>query len=208
MIAKPIFAEQGGGANACLLKKTYCKGAILSVSTPPGTGVPISVKPPTVSGKYLNVPYYKQTQTNWCWAACSQMVEGFFGKDAPQCKSANWLFGQSTCCNSPGSTACNQGCPITRIVSVHGFWGVNSSYTGTSLGFYTVKAWIENTKPVECGFAWTGGGGHVVIVKGYDENPQGQFVYVLDPWYGQGSIHYTDLLTAYGKGVWTWTWTF
>ena len=40
----------------------------------------------------LPVPFFAQEQTQWCWAACSQMVAAFMKKPpVKQCELANFL---------------------------------------------------------------------------------------------------------------------
>jgi hypothetical protein len=167
----------------------------------------IQVVPPALGGAALNVPEIKQEQTQWCWAACAQMVLRFYGNGAVrQCEFANWLFGQSGCCQAPGTSLCNRPCQVTDVVRVYAAWAKTCSYVPSNVAFATLQAEINAGRPVEVGYRWNGGGGHVAIVCAWDINATGPFLRVNDPWYGSGGVYYSNLLTAYGLGSWQWTW--
>jgi hypothetical protein len=54
-------------------------------------------------------------------------------------------------------------------------------------------------RPVEVGFLWSGGGGHVILVRWVT----GHGLYAVnDPWYRQGLVTYLNLMMAYGMGRW------
>jgi len=71
-------------------------------------GAPVAPAAPGAT-QLLNVPYFRQEQTNWCWAACCEMVFHYYG-DAGirQCDMATAQFG-GDCCTAPASSGCNQG---------------------------------------------------------------------------------------------------
>jgi hypothetical protein len=72
-------------------------------------GIPSIRRPPLLGGKLLNVPYFHQQQTNWCWATCAEMVFHYYGVNlVRQCDMATAQFG-GNCYASPSSSACNQG---------------------------------------------------------------------------------------------------
>ncbi len=59
-------------------------------------------------------PYFSyQQQTNWCWAACTFMVNQYWAARggtsyAPtQCQLVNNILRQTTCCTNGSSAACN-----------------------------------------------------------------------------------------------------
>src|SRR5262249_53369087 len=116
--------------------------------------VKVTPSAPIVAGRALNVPYRKQEQTNWCWAGCAQMVFAYRGKNVAQCALANQLFGQSSCCQVPGSSLCNRGCAITEICRVYSWYGVSCSYVGSNVPYSTLCMEIDGDRPVEVGFAW------------------------------------------------------
>lgn len=167
------------------------------------SGRPLSPQPPTLGAKTLNVPWIKQEQTQWCWAACADMVLHYYGNaTVRQCDLANWLFGLTACCQAPGTSLCNRPCQIADVCRVYNAWSIRCYSASGTVSFGALQFEIDNDRPVESGIAWNGGGGHVVIVRGWYDNSR---VYVNDPWYGHGVISYNDLVTAYGLGTWFWT---
>jgi Papain-like cysteine protease AvrRpt2 len=173
------------------------------------TGVPITAPPPTavgpaeaaaVGGATLNVPLVAQTQNQWCWAACTAMIAKFLGMAEPgQCELANFLFGRTNCCTAPGSAQCNRPAQTAEVVQVYNHLGIKLVGPDNPLWPNTVKMELDAGRPFEVGLLWNGGGGHVVIVYGY--TAQG-LVLVRDPWFGNLSITYNRLFTAYGMGRW------
>lgn len=76
-------------------------------------GTPITPGVRALADKLLSVSYFRQEQTNWCWAGCSEMLYHFFTVTGiRQCDMAAAQFG-SNCCASPGSSVCNQ--PATGV---------------------------------------------------------------------------------------------
>lgn len=148
----------------------------------------------------LDVPYMHQEQNEWCWAACSQMVASYFGNSAvKQCELANFLHDQTTCCQNPGSTHCNQPSPYEGIGQVYEHLGINCISEPNAETPQVLVREVRAQRPVEVGLLWAGGGGHVILVRGV--TAQGLFA-VNDPWYGQGVVTYMYLMTAYGQGRW------
>ncbi len=160
-------------------------------------GVGPMVIPPSVD---LPVPQVPQLQTEWCWAACTEMVARWLGVDGVrQCELANFLHGQTRCCTAPSSDACNQPAPFASVIPVYRHVGVAGIGPDRPLTANTLVAELAAGRAVEVAFAWVGGGGHVVIVHGY--TAEGLFA-VNDPWQGAGTVSYFNLLTAYGSGRW------
>ena len=171
-------------------------------------GRPIQFGMPLLGARTLNVPQIAQEQRYWCWAACTDMVLHYYDNpDARQCEFANWLFQQTQCCEDPTSPACDRGCYANQVAAVYGNWNILSAHIEGTVPFADLQAEIDAGRPVEVAFYWTGGGGHVVIVRGWDTNETGPFVRVNDPHYGSVGVYYDDLLTAYGLGQWVHTWT-
>ena len=172
------------------------------------TGVPIAAPSPAAAavaaaapvGATLNVPLVAQTQNQWCWAACTAMIARFLGMAEPnQCELANFLFGRTNCCASPGRAQCNRPAQTAEVVRVYNHLGINLVGPDNPLSPDTVKMELDVGRPFEVGLLWNGGGGHVVVVYGY--TGQG-LVLVRDPWFGNLSITYNRLLMAYGMGRW------
>lgn len=161
-----------------------------------------------LAGPSINVPMIKQEQTQWCWAACTDMIVHFYGNAGlRQCDCAAWLFANNTCCISPSSSPCNRPCQVNDVSRVLAQFGVRSSSRNGTVPSLTLKNEVAAGRPVEVAYAWDGGGGHVAVVCAWDQNGSDDFVRVNDPAYGSGGVYYKNLLTAYGLGRWFWTWT-
>jgi hypothetical protein len=178
-------------------------------------GLPIAVAPmtPAFTPSYappgaaapgsgvLSVPRIAQEQTNWCWAAFSEMIFKYYGiSSVRQCDMASWQFG-AACCAAPSSSICNAPNWPNAVLTN---WGINHLFTSSSVSFSSVQFEIGSGRPVGSYYAWTGGGAHVAVVIGWYDNND---VHVNDPWYSVGRISYVDLVAAYGLGTWAGTYT-
>lgn len=174
--------------------------ARVPIPAAPPPAVALTAQAAPAVGATLNVPLIAQKQNQWCWAACTAMVARFLGMSAPnQCELANFLFGRTTCCTSPGSPQCNQPAQVEQVVQVYRHLGISLTGPDKPLLADTVKGELDAGRPFEVGFLWTGGGGHVVVVFGY--TAQG-LVLIQDPWFGTVSVTYNRLVAAYGMGRW------
>ena len=179
------------------------------------------------------MPRIAQEQTNWCWAACTEMVLHYYGNpDARQCEFANSLFNQTQCCEDPTDPACNQTCTGNDVEAVYANWNIRSTLIKGTVPFDGLQAEIDAGRPVEVAFKWTGGGAHVAIVRGWETNEMGPFVHVNDPAPAAdhlrnetdpfvhvndpapasaadhlNTVSYEELLNASGRGRWILTWT-
>ena len=173
-----------------------------------------------VTGSY--VPVYKQSQTNWCWATCTQMVYWAYGSGTiSQCdavtrsrdrENAWWAFGgcnnvsnsSSAPCSSPGTFNQPQslyGCSgsISDILSTY---NIASSAQGSAYSTSQLTTAMSNKQVIIARWGWNSGGGHVVVVNRYKSGN----VYYNDPWYGSSYIKsYSSFKTASGSGNWTHT---
>ena len=148
----------------------------------------------------LAVPLVKQTQNQWCWAACTAMIARFLGLPEPkQCELANFLFSRTNCCQAPASSPCNRPAQYVDIISVYNHIGIAGIGPDYPLLPNTVVAELNAGRPFEVALNWAGGGGHVAIVYGYTN--QG-LVLIQDPHFGTLSMVYNALAAAYGHGWW------
>jgi hypothetical protein len=126
----------------------------------------------------LSVPRIGQETSVWCWAASGEMVMDFLGTDVSQCDQANKRFGRTDCCNTPRPSACvSTGWPE--------FEKYDFTYNRTSdeaLTWNQLKSQIGcKGKPVAFSWRWSGGGGHMMVVRGYVELNGTNWVYYNDP---------------------------
>jgi hypothetical protein len=131
----------------------------------------------------LTVALHPQQQSNWCWDATSQMILDFMGEDgqgAQQCQLANTVTGRTDCCTS--STSAAGACNVSG-------WPKLREYSGstTSVLSFSSLATELGSAPTAFGWAWTGGGGHILVAIGaktvVDQNNNSvQYVTINDPW--------------------------
>jgi hypothetical protein len=169
---------------------------------------PVAVEPnlAPAGSHVLNIPQIFQEQTEWCWAACAQMVSVYYGNAGlQQSDLANRLFGLSVCSLVPGSSLCNRMALMSDICNVYKGLGRTSTFVPNAVPFGTLQQEINAGRPVQVGFSWSGGG-HLALVCGWDINSIGPFLRVNDPQYGSGGVYYSNLVAAYGLGSWQFTW--
>jgi hypothetical protein len=174
----------------------------MSANFGPVIPIPIpTLLPPPGAARMLNVPYFKQQQTMWCWAGCCEMVFHYYGVgNIRQCDMATAQFG-GNCCAAPSSSVCNQG---NWPENTYRHYRFTCSKSNGSLALGSVQAEVNAGRPVEPYYAWRGGGAHVAIIRGYYDNGD---LEVNDPWYGPGRRAYNYVVTAYGLGTWAATYS-
>ena len=115
----------------------------------------------------------------WCWAASGEMCMEFLGAgNIDQCDEANKRFGRTDCCNNPVPNACVQG-GWTEFDK----YGFTASHTSDSpLTWDQVKDQIYcKRKPFEFTWHWNGGGGHMMVARGYIELDGNHYIYRNNP---------------------------
>jgi len=136
----------------------------------------------------VDVPTLPQQASNWCWAASGQMTMRYFGHDVSQCTEANNRFGLATCCQNNSGNCNNGGWPEYEK---YGFAADQTS--DTALTWSQVQSQIYCAKkPVAFSWHWSGGGGHMMVLKGYLVINNVKYVDVNDP------EPYTNLQTPTG----------
>lgn len=173
--------------------------------------IPVTI-PLLIPGKRLGVNLIPQRQTQWCWAACTQMILDFYhAPNVEQCDLANLAFSDAGggCCNFPSSTLCNKPLCDTRISKLFDQQIVNIKhyYVNKLVPFTTLQYELDRNRPVQIGLS-TIGGGHVIIIEGWYPTDKGSYLNVNNPLpvsegY-QGVIAYSELEKSYG---WNATWT-
>jgi hypothetical protein len=131
--------------------------------------------PPTTT--LLGVPLDGQHQSNWCWAASGQMITSYFGHGVSQCKQVNDANGMSNCCNLPTPGACNVG-GTTHIDN----YGFTRTVVTTPIGFKSLQCELSSDKRAMIfDLRWDGGGGHTIVLRGYDASNGEQWLWVNNP---------------------------
>ncbi len=167
----------------------------------------------------LNFVAEEQKQTNWCWAAVSTSVGLFYGTgNWTQCAVAteqvNSLLdpgGNHDCCDTPGSSTCNQyGYLNPALHHVNAFFQATSGKAPADRIFSR----LSETREVVCvRVAWFGGGAHFTTIHGFTDPSSGYDIYltVSDtvPGWGTTAMLYSEFPHQYmSGGNWTDTyWT-
>lgn len=154
----------------------------------------------------LPVPYVVQTEDNWCWAACGEMLFRHRGQtNLTQCALASAQF-RLACCPSPRApAACDLGCWPYNAYPQH---GLPVTQVGGAMTIAQVQAELAAGRPIQVCYQWRGGRQtHVALIIG--EHPNGDFE-VLDPSasYGRAARRFSQITGAYGFGAWILSFTF
>jgi len=160
----------------------------------------------------LNVAHVTQAHSEWCWAADASAVLRYRGVPSRQCGIENWVDSIDYACerapfywndsaNSPNTLA-----GTTGIGGILWYLGRRDSrYYDTPLSFRGVSAAINAGDPVVILWTWYGGGGHFVVIDGYDD--QQRALYFMNPWPGEGNGYGNYNWIRYGTGnMGTHTW--
>lgn len=153
--------------------------------------------------KILNVKLFKQKEDLWCGPACLQMVCNYVTrKKISQKKLHKACTGNSR--NTTVTVSQMKKAARKQGMSVHAYH--------RPLSEAEVATQIVGNKPIIARIGWKNGGGHVVVIKGYEcINIEEMYIYINDPWpdTGEQKIKYTDFKDhAYeanggGEGEWT-----
>lgn len=143
-----------------------------------------------------------QRLREWCWAAVSVSIEAYYDKNTPwtECKIAQAEFGLS-CCDS--AEQCNKVSrldpPLNRLHRLRG------KPVFRRLSFQEIQKEIDSGRPIAVRVGWREGGGHFLVIRGYNVTPSGVHQVLLgDPFYGDSRTAYDHFCTSYqGSGTWT-----
>ena len=134
---------------------------------------------------YLGLAIHPQETSMWCWAASGQMVMSFLGNNVPQCTQANNRF---TLTNCPCDRCTATPSPLPGAC-VRGGWPEFDKYGFTfartnrqALTWDQLKDELDNGRPVAFSWEFIGGGGHLLVAKGYQTADDGtKWVHVINP---------------------------
>jgi hypothetical protein len=109
---------------------------------------------------------------------------------------------RGTCCTNGASAACNKPWYVDRALTRTGNLATGRQGRAT---WTTLKGEINAGRPVCARIGWQGGGGHFVLITGYDE-AGGRTVEVEDPWTGSARVPLAEFADRYQTtGSWTHT---
>lgn len=157
----------------------------------------------------LSVPLVIQAQSNWCWAAASEMIGKFYGGSDTQYTIAAWAFyDTSPPANLPNEFWAHPTNPNRynmEEIALH-FSNLNDTQYLRALSMSEVKTEINYGKPFYMGIQATDNSwGHVVVCNGYNQNgSQQNDVIYNDPTLGAEVM---DIGAFTSNSTWTWTQT-
>lgn len=168
--------------------------------------------PACAAWQQLNLPIVEQAHSDWCWAADVNAVLTYRGVFSTQCGIDNWVDSIDYACrqsdfywddpaNSPNYLSGTTG--ISGIL--WSFGRRDSTYYEQPLAYSSAVWAIRRGDPIVILWTWPEGGGHFVVVDGYDDN--GFMFYFMNPWPGEGAGYGTYNWIRYGTGnMGTHTW--
>ncbi len=124
-------------------------------------GAPAPSATAAATSKMLSVPKYTQGKSNHCWAASAQMATKFIKGSSPiQCTIVNDTLGVSNCVNSTASEV-QVSTALTKA-------GLSSTRVTGIIASATSRGELNANRPWLYGYLKSGGGGHIVVVVGYE----------------------------------------
>jgi hypothetical protein len=180
-------------------------------------GVEIVDRSADLTGPLIDIPGVWQEQSNWCWAACGEMLFNFHHrpKFIDQTCLAESLF---NCTCSAGDPQCDTPIRANQVLDLLMIMGLNCRVSAGPITETALRQEIDDHRPVEAGVLWQGGlSGHLVVLRGYavDDHADGCWVDVNDPalriepgpdpLQNYGGCRYSELQAYNGTGSWAWT---
>ena len=171
---------------------------------------------PSRADRVLAVKEIFQEHNQWCWAAVSAAVLGYYGKTVSQCVIAEYTrsvakwhnFGTVDCCKDP-SQGCNYWNYLLPVSKgslpdiIKQFGGVDAvGLTGLLTAKETAVQLDRDQRPFIIRWGKTTSG-HFIVIHGITG---GDKVHYMDPWYGEGKKIATHAWVSQG-GNHTWSHT-
>lgn len=168
--------------------------------------------------KELKVYNVEQRESNWCWAACTEMILEYFGNEKRQCsivedylKSENRVF-HDACRGKDRHTYNTVGWPDLTQYNLN--WNVttkkkyyNNFYLDSALKERDLIREIEAGRPLMWSYTQAkktngkAGSGHMVVIKGYYKLIDGSiFLVCADPRNNSNDVFYS--LKEYSRTHW------
>ncbi|HTN43433.1 MAG TPA: C39 family peptidase [Nitrospiria bacterium] len=152
-------------------------------------------------GKRLKFTIDDQCGNYWCWAAVAVGVSKYYSRSSPwtQCGVANALFEYKNlfkkykvkdCCKNPDK--CDHPENLENALTCTQNYAGKSHIKKSSDGkfpqelFEEVCREIDKRRPVAARIGLEGGGGHFVVIYGYEtvtHDPQSPYFVAADPYY-------------------------
>ena len=144
----------------------------------------------------LDVPLVQQTHSEWCWSADASAVLRYRGVTTSQCRIANWVDSIDYACGAypfywnDRANSANYLGGTTGIEGILWWLGRRASrYYNSPLSYGSTRSAIQRGNPVVALWSWPGGGGHFIVIDGFDD--ASHTLYFMNPWPGEG-VGYGD----------------
>jgi Peptidase_C39 like family len=163
-----------------------------------GVSLLLAIPLTCAASKTLNIHLITQEHSEWCWAGASKAVLSFYKKTPSQCRIVNWAFGINYACgnnyfnwnsqaNQPNSMYGDNG----SVQDILNAWGVPNTALSNYLSWAHVVSDIGANRPFVMRYGWTNGGGHIVVGRGYETVNGVNYLYIMNPWPGEGMTYGT-----------------
>ncbi|MCY9511895.1 C39 family peptidase [Paenibacillus larvae] len=154
----------------------------------------------TSSNKLKSYPIKQQEKSNWCWAASSTSILKFKGINVDQCDFVKHVKSTTTCNNVTAN--------VKEAQSGMHDYGLSSKYYKGNLSVTQVQDQIDEGNPIYVSWGWKTGGGHAIVIYGYNGtlDPNNWYIKYMDPWDGiKTTMEYENFKggTGYDR---TWRW--
>ncbi len=163
--------------------------------------------------RVLSVQLNTQEHSQWCWSASSKAILNYYSKTPSQCQIVNWAFGLNYAC---GNTTFNWNSYANQPNSMYGSngsvqnilkaWGVANGAYSVASSWSSVVSDINANRPFVMRYGWSNGGGHILVGRGYQTYNGVNYVYIMDPWPGEG-MTYRTYASAVSASDHRWTHT-
>jgi C1A family cysteine protease len=144
----------------------------------------------------VDIGHQIQSQSNWCWAACSSTILDYYSTTVSQSTFVTYVKGYPF--NIQGSEL--------DVKNGLAHWNISSVVTTSSMTFSSIMNEIYSySRPIYAGWSWTGGGssGHAVLIDGYSDETT-DYVDYMDP--ADGNYHFVTYAWFVGGAGYDHVW--
>jgi hypothetical protein len=154
----------------------------------------------------LTVPCQKHTY--WCWAAVTAAIYQLHnGSAIMQCEVASKQKGAGDCCKKPCGDHCNRRWFLERALCTVNCLDTGPISVSPTFSFSNLKVLFQSSaegspRPVCARLGWEGGGGHFVVIKGFQDASES--LVIADPLDGEHLVPFNEFKDGcYKFGPWT-----
>jgi hypothetical protein len=178
----------------------------------------------TIAFQTLACASQPQEHSEWCWAATGASLLNYLGAGPTQCAIVNYVRTITYAC---GNASFNWTEPVANrpiealygpapsVTDLMAHFGKPCTGRAATLTFAEIQAEIGANRPFVINWAWTGGGGHILLGAGWDTRNGSPEVTIMDPWPGEGLklVSYdfansgSDPLEGSSTHTWRWSLT-